>query len=47
VLGVVVATAGAALVGLRGPRTPALGVACASLLVAGWWLLRVRRDDVS
>jgi hypothetical protein len=46
-LGVVVATGGAALVGLRGPRTPALGLACSLLLVGGWWRLRVRRDALS
>jgi peptidoglycan/LPS O-acetylase OafA/YrhL len=45
-LGIAAATAGAALVGLRGPRTPVLGLACSTLLVVGWWLLRVRRDDV-
>lgn len=38
--GVAVATTGAALVGLRGPRTPVLAVACSSLMVGGWWLLR-------
>ena len=39
-LGVAVAAAGGALVGLRGPRTTPLAVACSALFVIAWWLLR-------
>jgi len=39
VAGVVVTAGAAALVGLEGPRTAALAVACSALFVAGWWLL--------
>jgi hypothetical protein len=38
--GVVGAAAGAALVGLRGPRTDVLAVTCSVLLGGAWWLLR-------
>lgn len=38
--GVVLASAGAALVGLRGPRTVELAVACSALLVSAWLSLR-------
>lgn len=40
VLGVVAAAAGGAVVGLRGPRTIALALACSVLFAAAWWLLR-------
>jgi hypothetical protein len=42
VAGVVLATAGAGLVGLRGPRTTPLALACAGLFAAGWLALRRR-----
>lgn len=46
--GVVTTAAAAALVGLRGPRTAALALACSVLFVAAWWLLgsssRARSD---
>ncbi len=45
--GVVVATCGAALVGLEGPRTAGLAAACAGAFVGGWWLLRVRAPDAA
>jgi hypothetical protein len=37
---IVVASAGGAVVGLRGPRTIVLAVVCSALFVAGWHLLR-------
>jgi hypothetical protein len=37
--GVALAVAGAALVGLRGPRHPEQALACAALFLAAWWLL--------
>lgn len=40
--GVLVAAAGGALVGLRGPRTLALAAGCSVLFVAAWLLLRPR-----
>lgn len=45
--GVVVATCGAALVGLEGPRTAGLAAACAGAFVGGWWLLHVRAPDAA
>ena len=45
--GVVVATGGAALVGLEGPRTAGLAAACATAFVGGWWLLRVGAPDAA
>jgi hypothetical protein len=42
-LGVVLAVAGGALVGLRGPRTITLATECAALFVMSWLLLRSRR----
>jgi hypothetical protein len=38
-VGVVTATAGAALVGLEGPRSVPLALVCSALFAAGWWLL--------
>jgi hypothetical protein len=38
--GLSLSTAGAALVGLDGPRSLPLAAACSALLVAGWWFLR-------
>lgn len=38
--GVIVAAAGAALVGLRGPRSIELAIVCSAAFVAGWLLLR-------
>lgn len=43
-LGVVAATAGAARVGINGPRTVDLALECTALFVLGWWLLRVAPD---
>lgn len=40
VLGIAVASAGGALVGLRGPRNTPLALACSALFVIAWWLLR-------
>jgi hypothetical protein len=37
--GVALAVAGAALVGLRGPREVPQALACAALFLAAWWLL--------
>lgn len=42
VVGVALATAGAALVGIRGPRTVELAVACSAAFVAAWTLLGPR-----
>jgi hypothetical protein len=39
VAGVVAAAVGAAAVGLRGPASVPLAVACVALLLSGWWLL--------
>jgi hypothetical protein len=41
-LGVVLAVAGGALVGLRGPRNVTLACECAALFVGAWLLLRAR-----
>jgi hypothetical protein len=46
-LGVVVATAGSALVGLEGPRDVALAAACTGAFLAAYRLLRVAEPDLN
>jgi hypothetical protein len=47
VVAVIFVSAGAALVGLEGPRTTALALTCAGLFVSGWALLRSRATPAS
>lgn len=46
-VGVTATTAGAATVGLRGPRSIPLAFLCAGLFITGWWLLGGRRHAVA
>lgn len=44
IVGVILSSAGAGLVGLRGPQTAGLAVACSSLFVAAWIAFRGKRS---